>query len=412
MKLPFSLFLAIKYLKLKRNFLSSITVISIIGVVIGVAVLIIVLAIMTGFDEMWQNKILGFNSHLTINAPGIIENPEKVITAIDKIDGVSAAAGYIQGLVFLQNNHHIATPMLRGINIKAERKVSILPEHIKQGTFNIANEQIIIGSELAKTLSVEKGDNILIYSPETFIKGKNEITLPQEVTVAGIFELGMWEYDMGFVLIPIELARELYAVDNGVHAIQVMTTDPYRAPAIAEEIKQKTLSVNPNLYVRTWMQINKQLFDALQVEKNMMFFLLIFIVLVAAFGITNSLIIFVVQKTKEIGLIKALGFSSGKIMSIFLWQGCIQGIIGTGIGIILGFLVLHHRNNILQWLSVRLNMEMFPKQLYHLSEIPAIISLTDVLTVAGLSVLICTLAGILPAYRALRMHPAEALRYE
>ena len=230
--------------------------------------------------------------------------------------------------------------------------------------------------------------------------------------VAGIFEIGMWEYDIGFILMSIDKARELYGLDSGSHALRVMTRDPYAARTVARRIVQRLAIDNPDISVKTWMDLNRQLFDALRVEKNMMFFLLIFIVLVAAFGITNSLIIVVVQKTKEVGLLKALGFSSGSIMRVFFWQGWIQGVLGCILGLVLGLTMLHYRNALMRWMASVLHMELFPKELYHLSEIPSRTSLSDVLLVAVLSMIICTLAGLLPAWRAARLNPSEALRYE
>jgi lipoprotein-releasing system permease protein len=290
--------------------------------------------------------------------------------------------------------------------------MSRLPEHMVSGEFALAENEVIVGRELARRLRLKVGDKMLIFSPQTFIAKRDEITLPLEMTVAGIFEIGMWEYDIGFILLPLDAARELYGIESGAHALRVMTADPFRAGSVSRRIYAALRDDVDDLYVQTWMDLNRQLFDALRVEKNMMFFLLIFIVLVAAFGITNTLIIVVVQKTKEIGLLKAVGFSSGSVMRVFLWQGLIQGVFGTAFGITLGLVMLHYRNAIMRAMSVGLNMELFPKELYHLSEIPARIAAGDVLMVAALSILICTLAGLLPAWRAARLDPAQALRYE
>ena len=412
MTLPFSLFLALKYMKPRRTFLSVISVISVIGVLLGVAVLIIVLSVMSGFDDMWREKILGFDSHLTVMRQVVIDDSDRMLGMIRQVDGVSGVAPYVQGLVFVQHNDILYTPLMRGIDIEMEKNVSRLPQHMKAGRFSMDDDEVIIGRELAIYLGVGIGDRLLIYSPQSFISGRDEISLPEEMTVSGIFEIGMWEYDMGFILLPIATARELYGINSGSHALRVMTHDPYRAWAVARKISEQLRDEYPDIRIKTWMALNRQLFDALRVEKNMMFFLLIFIVLVAAFGITNSLIIIVVQKTKEVGLLKALGFSSGSIMRVFFWQGGIQGAIGTVLGIGLGLLVLYFRNDLMHWLSLSLNMELFPKELYHLSEIPARISLIDVTTVAVLSIGICTLAGLIPACRTARLDPAQALRYE
>ncbi len=410
--LPFSLFLALKYMKPKRTFLSVISIISIIGVMLGVAVLIIVLSVMSGFDDMWRDKILGFDAHIVVSRPGLIEDADHLADKIRKIAGVVGVAPCVQGLVFVQHEGVVQTPIMRGIDVEQEQQVSRLPQHMLAGRFALNEDEVIIGRELAVRLGLHVGDKLLVYSPQSFISGRDEVSLPEEMQLAGIFEIGMWEYDVGFILMSMVMAQELYGIDSGVHALRVMISEPYKARTLAHEIVQQLAMDDPDISAKTWMDLNRQLFDALRVEKNMMFFLLIFIVLVAAFGITNSLIIVVVQKTKEVGLLKALGFSSGSIMRIFFWQGWIQGVLGCLLGLGLGMFVLYYRNALMRWLAAALHMELFPKELYHLSEIPAHTSLADILLVVILSTAICTLAGLLPAWRAARLDPAQALRYE
>ncbi len=408
MNLPFSLFLALKYLRPKRTFVSVITVISVLGVMLGVAVLIIVLSVMNGFDRMWRDKILSFNSHVTLSSPYAIEEYLELIERIESVEGVRAAAPFLQGLVFIQHRERIHTPLLRGVDPEFESRVSRVPEFMIHGDFDLTYEELVLGRDLAVQMGVQIGDSVLVYSPQSFLSA-DEIRLPEELVVSGIYEIGMWDFDMGYALTSLGMARELYGIERGVHGIQIMTHDPYRAHIVAEALKNE---LGIQYEIRTWMELNRQLFAALRVEKNMMFFLLIFITIVAAFGITNTLITLTIQKTREIGLLKSLGFSSGQIMRVFYWQGWIEGLLGTILGIGTGLLVLRYRNDMMHALSSRFGWELFPKELYHLSEIPAITSVTDLGIVVIAVLVICTLAGIVPAYRAASLDPARALRNE
>ncbi len=408
MAMPFSLFLALKYLKPKRTFVSIVSIISVLGVLIGVAVLVIVLSVMSGFDQMWRDKILGFNAHITVTGWRGIENERTALEVINAVEGVTGAAPYVQGLVFVQADQRIFTPFLRGIDPQYESTVSRVPQHMVRGKFEVTDDSLLIGRDLALRLAARLGDKILVYSPASFTS-RDELHLPEELAVNGIFELGMWDFDIGYVLTSLDTARELCGMESGVTGIQVMTRDPFQAGAVAERIQE---ALGPGYRVQTWKELNRQLFAALQVEKNMMFFLLIFITVVAAFGITNTLITVAVQKTREIGLMKALGFTSGSIMRVFIWQGWIAGLIGTLSGIGSGLLILRFRNDLMDWLSTRLHVELLPKELYQLSKIPCQISVNDILMVAVTVMVICTLAGVIPAWRAARLDPARSLRYE
>lgn len=409
MKVPFSFSMAMKYLKPKRSLVSVVTVISMVGVALGVAVLIIVLSVMTGFDEVWRERILGFNAHINLlPASGRVETWEPLCAEAEAVEGVEGAAPLIDGLVLMQRDDRVHTPILRGVDETRERDVSLVPERMIEGQFSLEYDEIVIGSGVARRMGLQTGDWLSVVAPQGLV-ASDQIQLPEELRVAGIFHVGMFEFDEGYVYTSLSTARSLFNIDQGVGSVQLMLNDPLDAPLVAETLRG---SLGNTIYPQTWMEAHQQIFTALQVEKNMMFFLLAFVALVAAFSITNTLITLTVQKTHEIGLMKALGIGSGGIMGIFLWMGLVQGLMGTGCGIGLAYWVLHYRNEVLQFFSREWQLDLLPPELYQLSQLPARTTLEDVSLVAILVLLFCALAGVVPAWRAARMEPVKALRFE
>jgi len=409
MTLPFSLFLAFKYLKPNRSFVSVVTVVSTLGVTIGVAVLIIVLSVMTGFDETWRRNILDFNAHVSVvQRGGVVLDPGRVEAAAASIPGVCGIAPQVEGVVLIQKERRTVTPVLLGVNPEKEKTVSRVPESMVAGRFCVDDDAIVLGSELAARLNVWVGDVVTVFGPGS-LAGEDEFRLPEDLTVSGIFDIGMFDYDMGFAFTSAEMARELYDVERGVHSVRLKLDDPLRAAIVADALERK---LGPGFRAKTWMEMHSQIFAALHVEKNMMFFLLAFVALVAAFSITNTLITLTVQKTREIGLLKSLGFRNGGITGIFLWMGLIQGAIGNAFGTGLALMVLRYRNELLRFMSSEFGLELLPPELYQLSLLPAHTLPSDVGIVCGLVLVFCTLAGAVPALRAARMEPVDALRYE
>jgi len=410
-RLPFELFLGLRYLKPKRTFVSVITLISLFGVTIGVWVLIAVIAVMSGFDRELRDKLMGMNAHVTITGGlNLLTNGEQIVQAALKEPRVKAASPFAMGLVLIEFNRRTATPYLKGIDPKREVTVSKLGSYMKQGSLDLTGDKVVIGQELAEQYGIYLGDKITVYSPRNIEKKGEEVYLPMDLTVTGIFQSGMFEYDVGLIFTSLETAQELYDLGNAIHGVELMTDDPFAgATAVAQDLNRK---LPPPLRAQTWAQLNSRLLGAIQVEKTMMFVILIFIIVVAAFGITSTLITVTVQKTKEIGVIKALGATPGKILRIFLLQGFIVGVFGVAGGVMLGLLTVRNINPISHFLSQVAGIDLFPRDIYNFPQIPASLSATDLLTIAGSALVICTLAGLIPALRAARLEPVEALRYE
>ena len=408
--MPFSLFLALKYLKPKRSFVAVVTTISIVGVMLGVAILVIVMSIMTGFDDMWNEKIQGFTAHLTVmrQGGGNISDDDEVLATVRKIKGVTGAAKHVQTVVLIQKGDVTAAPFIVGMDPKGADSVSKLPRSIVSGAFDLSEGCVVVGVDLAARLGVGVGDQIVVYSPKC-VMAQDEIRLPDELTVSGIFELGMWDFDSGFMITSLGTAREMCGMDHGSMAVRIMTANPAKATELGHSIMA---ALGPGYIALTWMEMNQTLFDALSVEKSMMFLLLIFITVVAMFTVTVTLLLIGVQKTDEIGLLKAIGFAPRQIMSVFVWHGWIQCVIGEVCGIGMGMLFLNYRNEIVRWLSERMGVELFPKSIYLLNAIPSRTTAQDVAMISLAVFLLCTLASIIPAARAAALRPVDALRHE
>lgn len=428
-RLPFELLLALRYLRPKRTFVSIITLISVLGVTLGVAVLIIVISVMTGFDQQLRDKILGYESHLTIFQfdPGTgrtsrMENYAEVMNLASNNKNVVGAAPLAIGPVLLQTERpgnveqQPATPMLRGIDPGATDKLSLITTNIIAGSSDLSGHGLLVGTDFAHDLDLQVGDHVVISSPADLeamarsedTNGAREIVPPKDFEVRGIFNTDYYEFDDKVVLTSLMNFQDLYRWDDSVDGVAVMIKDPFQVDHVRAELRA---TLGSHYAIRTWKEGDNTMMAVL-VEKNVMLYILFFIVIVAAFGITCTLITFVVLKTREIGVLKALGASNRQVMWIFLSQSMIVSTLGVLTGLTSGILLVAYRNPFLHLMRSLTGWELFPANIYGFSELPAKIVPGDLLIICGGSFIICLAAAAFPAWHASRLKPVEALRHD
>lgn len=426
-----SLFLALRYLRPKRSFVSIIPLLSILGPVLGVAILIIVIAVMAGFVNDIKMAILGTEAHIQLrpyrhslsDAEPFIKDPKPFLARLDELNFV--AAPVVQGFSVVQTSKTRLDPkIVKGILPEWEKHVTAIADSMQFGRFDIGEEEALIPIDMASDLGLGIGDKFQIHSAsklrELFtydddgnISPRQNPTayLPEEVTVAGVFEVGMYEFDSAVVIVHLEKADDLFGLSwGGATGIQIKTADPFDLEPAVDRLRADPAFAEVDII--TWMEARKKLLDALMVERNMMFFLLIFIIIVAAFAIAITLITVAVQKTREIGVLKALGATHITIFMVFLLQGAIVGLIGTVLGTGLGLVIVDQRDLIADLMAQFLKIEIFPRRLYQFRSIPALVQFKDLATIAGSAFVICVLGAVAPAIYAAAMTPTQALRSE
>ena len=408
--MSFPFFLAAKYLKPTRSWMSVITFFSVLGVVLGVAIIIIVRAVMTGFGDMWREKILAFKPHITVTSlNGIIRDDAAAAELLRGIDGVVAVSPSVEARVLAEHDRRVNAPVVIGVS--AEGLGALHPEiaaNIVEGALDLTEEKVLVGVDMAMQLGVKVGDKILIYSPMNLV-AEDEMFFPEEAVVSGVFRMGQRDFDGGYIISSIGFARDLMGLTRGAYSLHVKTEAPLDAPRFNATVLSIEKALGLSFLVRTWQEVDSDLFNALAVEKNMMMILNLFTTIVAMFCVTVTLIVATVQKRSEIGLLKALGFSSGQIMNTFLVYGWILCVTGTVLGVAAAYAILHNLQNIVELLA-RLGVDVFPKSVYGLEQIPWRVLPSEVAGVAIAVIVFSTLAGIVPALIAARKDPVEALR--
>ena len=420
--MSYELFIGLRYLRAKRKqtFISVNTFISIAGIFLGVAALIVVLAVMNGFETELRNKILGINSHIVLmKYAGSMNNYEKVAEEIKDVEGVVASTPFIYGQAMLKHRDRVTGVVLRGISVKnalnvinfgkmKEGKIEYLSTETPEKSLS-RSPGIAIGKELAQNLGLNLFDIVEIVLPMGIPTPMGIVPRIKKFRVVGIFDSGFYEYDSSLVFMSLADAQKFLNMKDEVTGIGIKVNDVYRARAIAGTIEKK---LGFTYWARNWMEMNKNLFSALKLEKRVMFIILSLIVLVAAFSIITSLIMSVMEKTRDIAVLKSMGATARSIMKIFMIQGLIIGAIGTTLGCITGITVALNLEKLTAFIENLFGFKVLPQDVYYLSDLPSQVNYGDVTLIVIITAVICFLASIYPSWSASKLDPAEALRYE
>ncbi len=407
---PFEIFVGLRYIKAKRKqaFISIISAFSVLGVMLGVMTLIIVLGVMNGFERDLKEKILGTVSHLVVmsHSSRAVMGWAELMERIQDFDGVKATTPYIYAQAMLSTRGKVRGVIVRGIDPRTASKVISLPRYLQQGTIDDLSGSddaagIIIGKELAVLNSLRVGDVVQLISPQGKRTPIGAIPRVQNFKITGIFKSGMYEFDANLVYMELGQAQKFFEMGQGVSGIEVNLADIYSAPKLGFRIESM---LGTPFWTRTWKEMYRNLFSALKLEKIAMFIILTFIVLVAAFNIIIALIMLVMEKSRDIAILKSLGATSDRIMRIFVVQGMLVGIVGTLLGAVAGIAGAA--------VLAKYPIIELPEEIYTIPTLPISLEATDIVIICGVALGICFLATIYPSLRAARLEPVEALRYE
>lgn len=415
MALPYELLIGLRYTRAKRrnHFISFISMISMLGIGLGVAALIVVLSVMNGFQKELRTRILGVASHIQITGmSGELSDWPAVAEQASRHKDVRATAPFVQSQAMFAVDNGVKGALVRGILPDQEDRVADFRKTIQSGSLDDLRPGefgVVLGSELARSLKVFTGDKVTLIAPQGTVTPAGVVPRLKSFHVVGIFEVGMFEYDSGLALIHMQDAQRLYQMDDRVTGVRLKVDDLFQAPRITRELAP---SINADAYLNDWTKSHANFFRAVQIEKNMMFIILSLIVAVAAFNLVSTLVMAVTDKQADIAILRTLGARPMSIMAIFVVQGALVGFIGLGLGVAGGVALALNIDVVVPFIERMLGVHFLSKEVYYISDLPSDLQWNDVWGVTGIAFVLALLATIYPSWRASRVNPAEALRYE
>ncbi len=418
-KLPFELLVGLRYTKAKRknHFISFISLTSMVGIALGVAALIVVLSVMNGFQAELRNRILGVASHLEITgANNQLSDWPALASQVKSNPKVKASAPYVMAQGMLSYGQGVQGAIVRGVLPKLEDNVADLGRHMKVGSLDdlrAGEFNIVLGTDLAHLLGVGVGEKVVLMAPQGQFTPTGVVPRIKQFKVVGLFQIGMYEYDAGLALIHIDDASKLYRMGSNVSGLRLKLDDLFDAPAMSYQLTQDLSKDGASSYfVTDWTQQHANFFKAVQLEKRVMFIILTLIVAVAAFNIVSTLVMAVTDKRADVAIMRTFGASPGSIMRIFIVQGALIGLIGTVLGAVLGVLIALNIDTIVPFIEGVFQVQFLAKDVYYISDLPSKVEWSDVSTIIVMSFVLSLLATLYPSYKASKINPAEALRYE
>jgi lipoprotein-releasing system permease protein len=411
----YELLVGLRYTRAKRrnHFISFISATSMAGIALGVAALIVVLSVMNGFQKELRARILGVASHVQISGPdGRLADWQAVAKIAAQEPRVAAAAPFVNAQGLLSAGQAVRGSVVRGILPAREDKVADIGSHMRAGRLDALKPgefNIVLGSELARALGALLGDKVALIAPQGQVTPAGVIPRLKQFTVAGIFEVGMFEYDSGLALVHLEDAQKLFQLGDEVSGLRLRLDDLFAARSVARDL---TARLGRDFYATDWTRSHANFFRAVEIEKRVMFIILTLIVAVAAFNIVSTLVMLVTDKQADIAILRTLGASPGSIVQIFMVQGALIGVIGTVAGVVLGVLLGFNVATVVPFIENLLGFKFLAKDVYYISDLPSDVLLGDVATIGLVSLALSFLATLYPSWRASKTNPAEALRYE